>query len=119
MPNIDLDHLDRMRRAYRKDVADYLQAKAMLGETVTYTELTETFGRNPRMWGDPLGGIALACWDRDLPILSVLVVNKNTNRPSEGAVLYHDLGLTSPDLIDAERERCFAFDWSQFPESIA
>lgn len=102
----------RMENAYRSDVARFLVRSASKGNLVTYGELTAEFGGVDRGWGNTLGGIALRCNKAKLPLLSVIVVSKATNRPSVDAVLYEDLGLADIHDIESEQARCFAFDWS-------
>ena len=109
---LDDEKREKMRKQYRADLAIYLQGLAMIGETRTYTQLTEKFGRGPRLWGDPLGGITLKCHELAVPLLPVLIVNKQTGNPSADALLYKDLGLMTDEELEAEQERCFDFDWS-------
>ncbi|HWJ72926.1 MAG TPA: hypothetical protein VNX29_07155 [Kaistia sp.] len=112
MPNISIAHRRRMKNAFDPEVARYLAAAATEGRKVSYGELSEKFGRTPRGWGDPLGGIAIRCHEAGLPLLSVIVVNAASGLPSVDAVLYADLGLSKDDEA-AEQQRCFAFDWTK------
>jgi len=104
-----------MKNSYRHDIADHLAALATKGDTMTYGELAGLFGGTARSWGNVLGGIAIRCKEAQLPLLSVIVVNATTGMPSVDALLYDDLGLTTDEQLKAERERCFAFDWSRTP----
>jgi 5-methylcytosine-specific restriction protein A len=109
---IERSHFEVMRQRYRPDVAVRLAQLADERRTITYSELTEEFGRGPRLWGDPLGGIAIRCFEAGLPLLSVLVVNASNGLPSVDAVLYRDLGVQGDEAAKAEQRRCFEFDWS-------
>ncbi|MES0094588.1 hypothetical protein [Mesorhizobium sp. M0030] len=127
MPNADEDfiggsgltsqisaaHFLKMKNSFRLDVARFLAGLALGKATITYGELSKKFGIATRGWGDILGGIAIRCHEAGYPLLSVVVVNAATRMPSEGAVLYIDLGLTSKAGIVEEQSKCFEFDWSQ------
>jgi len=102
---------EKMTRAYRLDVAKFIAVAARNQRFVTYQDLESEFGIIARNWGDILGGIAIRLREHGLPLLPVVVVLKGTTMPSEGAVLYDDLGLTSSEDIMAEQRRCFDFDW--------
>ncbi|MER8412772.1 hypothetical protein [Mesorhizobium sp. M1342] len=115
MPEISSKDLKKMRNSFRLDVAKHLAAKAQERSLVTYGELTEEFGGIDRGWGNTLGGIALRCHDAELPCLSVIVVSKGTGQPSVDALLYKDLGLSSPSEIEAEQQRCFDQNWKSTP----
>jgi hypothetical protein len=104
-----------MIRAYRHDVACYLATLAKKRGTITYSDLAGKFGGTARGWGDPLGGIALRLHDKGLPMLSVLVVARETGMPSIDAMLYEDLGLVTEDDVRAEQSRCHDFDWTTTP----
>ncbi|WP_371054543.1 hypothetical protein [Rhodosalinus sp. K401] len=49
-----------------------------------------------------------------LPLLPVLVVNKETGVPSEDADFYRRLGLDR-DGIELEQQNCFEHDWTNAP----
>ncbi len=112
MGQISAAHYLKMKNSFRLDVAQHLAAVAAAGDAITYGELSTKFKVATRGWGDILGGIAIRCHDAGYPLLSVIVVNAATRRPSEGAVLYSDLGLDSKERIVEEQKRCFQFDWS-------
>ncbi len=111
MPNISERDYRRMKDSFDPAVARFLAEVAASGNTVTYGQLSEKFGRSPRGWGNVLGGIAIRCHDAGLPLLPVIVVNAATRLPSVDAVLYADLGV-SLDAMREEQSRCLAFDWS-------
>lgn len=115
MPRISASHLKKMRNSYRHEIARFLAKKATSGFVVTYGELTQQFGGTDRGWGDTLGGIALRCREAEVPLLSVIVVSKATGMPSVDAVLYEDLGLSDPNAIRSEQQRCFDYDWVASP----
>lgn len=115
MPEISEAHRRKMERAFRFDVAQHIAAAAARRETITYGDLTREFGGTDRGWGDTLGGIALRCHKGGWPVLSVLVVSKQTGLPSPDARLYLDLGLHNVDAMVAEQQRCFAVDWTKTP----
>ena len=113
MPEVSEADLRRMRNSFRFDVAQRLAAVAGERRTITYGELTDEFGIPTRSWGWILGGIALRCHKEELPILSVLAVNKATGLPSPAARLYRDLGIDGDDAMRAEQQRCLASDWTK------
>ncbi|RWN11440.1 MAG: hypothetical protein EOR94_27460 [Mesorhizobium sp.] len=113
MGQISATHYLKMKNSFRLDVARFLAAVATGKAKVTYGELSRKFGVNTRGWGDILGGIAIRCHEAGYPLLSVIVVNAATKMPSEDAVLYADLGVTSKESIIEEQAKCFEFDWSQ------
>ena len=115
MPEISETHRRKMEKAFRFDVAQYIAAAAARRETVTYGDLTREFGGTDRGWGDTLGGIALRCHKAGWPLLSVLVVSKQTGLPSPDARLYKDLGLNSIDDLLAAQQHCFTVDWAKTP----
>lgn len=115
MGQISAAHYLKMKNSFRLDVARHLAAVAAARGTITYGELSTKFNVATRGWGDILGGIAIRCRDAGYPLLSVVVVNAATRRPSEDAVLYADLGLEPKERIVEEQERCFLFDWSKTP----
>lgn len=102
-----------MEDAYRLDVAKFLVKKALLGSLVTYGELTAQFGGINQGWGNTLSGIALRCHKARLPLLSVIVVSKDTGMPSIDAIVYEDLGLSNSTEIADEQARCFEYDWKK------
>lgn len=115
MPHISQTRLLKMKNSYRHDVARRLAEAALNRRHVTYGELARMFGGTARSWGDVLGGIAIRCHDAGLPLLSVIVVNAKSRRPSNDAVLYRDLGLADDTAVAAEQERCFNHDWRATP----
>ena len=115
MPRVSERDYRRMKNSYDHTIAKALVEVARAGITITYGELGKRYGRTSRGWGDVLGGIAIRCRERGVPMLSVLVVNASTGLPSTDAILYEDLGLATPDDVSAEQQRCFAFDWSNTP----
>ncbi|CCV06479.1 hypothetical protein MESS2_320005 [Mesorhizobium metallidurans STM 2683] len=109
MPRISAAKYRKMKNSYRPDVARYLSQRTGV---ISYGELSKQFGINPRSWGDIVGGIAIRTSENRLPILSVIVVNAMTGKPSKDAIQYEELGLISDELIAEEQVKCFAFDWS-------
>lgn len=77
-------------------------------QTKTYKEMAEQFGGLPVGMGVPLSRIANYCHSKSLPLLSVLIVSKDTGLPSDPR-FYSDLGV---DDLEAEIKNCFEFDWS-------
>ena len=55
------------------------------------------------MLGSFLGPIMFLCEEKNLPPLTVLVVNKETGLPGEG--------LTTLENVNRDREKVFAHDW--------
>jgi hypothetical protein len=112
MPAIGREQLQAMRDAFDIRIARYLVKAALNERKITYGELAGQFGGIARSFGNRLGGITLWCHDRALPKLPVIVVNKQTGKPSLAAVLYKDLGLLNDRDITREQQKCFAYDWS-------
>lgn len=104
-----------MRNRYRPDVASFLASKATQGQLVTYSELSEEFGGTARNWGGVLGGIVVRCSGANVPLLPVIVVRKDTARPSDDAALYPEFGIETREQMFAEQQRCFQFNWSTTP----
>lgn len=113
MPELSAEKLAKMRESVDPRILKYLAKAASARRKVTYGELAAQFGGIARGYGNRLGGVTLWCHDRGLPKLPVLVVNKETGRPSLGAVLYKDLGLISADDIAAEQRKCFEMQWDE------
>ena len=109
---IDDAHYQRMKRSYSSEIAQFLADNAVEGKSVTYRQLADRFGGIAQGYGDKLGGITIFCRDNGLPLLPVIVVNKSTGRPSDGAQLYFDFGIKSESAMDLEQARCFQFNWS-------
>ena len=59
-----------------------------------------------------LGEVATFCEKRDLPALTVLVVNGGTGKPGEG--------YPGPEDVDAEREYVFGYSkwFEEVPSSV-
>lgn len=119
MTQISASHYLKMKNSFRLDVARFLTSIAVEGRTATYGELSENFSVATRGWGNILGGIVIRCHEANLPLLPVIVVNAASKMPSEDALIYRRLGLTSPELIAEEQARCFQFDWSKTPLGTA
>lgn len=115
MSQISTAHYRKMKNSYRHDVAKFLAARAANKEFITYGELADKFGGVARGWGDALGGIAIRCYEAHLPILSVIVINAGTRKPSADAVLYDDLGLKSDQDIESEQNRVLEYAWQNSP----
>lgn len=103
---------EKMKKAYRLDVAKFIAKAAHAQRKLTYSDLENEFGIIARAWGDVLSGIAVRCHEAGLPRLPVIVVRSDTGMPSLDAVLYEDLGIGSQALIIAEQAKVFGFDWS-------
>ncbi len=110
MAKVGKAHYQRMKKQYDLSVAKYLANAAREKRLITYSDLEEEFGTSARRWGDPLGGIAIRCHENHLPILSVIVVSKGKDTPSEAAVLYQDLGIIGFEAMKQEQRRVFDFD---------
>ena len=81
-----------------------LALAAMTRTVLTYEEVADLTGL-PNNSGNVLGYIYYYCVQHELPILSSLVVDKHTGKPSSG--LYDNMG------IPVEHRRCFDHDWLQ------
>ena len=100
---------------YRLDVAAFIAKAAVSRKTLTYGELSEEFGVANQGCGKILSSIACRCRKHGLPILSVLVVSKDSGLPSMDAKIYPSMGFQSPQDLEEEQKRCFEFNWSDTP----
>lgn len=68
------------------DIAVILIAAAGRRETITYNQLSEKLNRQiaPINLGHPIGELSYKSYDLDLPLISVLVVNQDTQIPGDG-----------------------------------
>ena len=80
-----------------------LTLAAMTRTILTYEEVAKLTGL-PQNSGSTLGHLYFYCAKHDLPLLSALVVQKDTGRP-------HPHGPYESMDIPAEHRRCFAHDW--------
>ncbi len=72
--------------------------------TYTYGELAGVLGMGGAgVMAGFLGPIMYYCQEKNLPPLTVLVVNKDDGRPGEG--------LTTLEDVNKDREMVFAHDW--------
>jgi hypothetical protein len=85
-----------------------LTAAAMQRQTLTYEILAQkVYQRDAQgVLNQILGHIAFYCIENDLPLLTVLVVNKGTGQPG-----WNIPADRTPGSIDQERERVYATDW--------
>ena len=92
----------------------YLIAKATNRQIIPYDELRELMGyADSRPMGVILGCIMNYCKQNELPILTIIVVNKKTGIPGEG--------FTAEDLKDyhQKREDVFNYPWYKLvPPSV-
>jgi len=73
-------------------------------KSYTYGDVAEILGMGGAgVLAQFLGPIMWYCEDRELPPLTLLVVNQETGQPSEG--------LTTSGNFDEDRERVFKRDW--------
>jgi hypothetical protein len=81
-----------------------LISKAHNRQIMTYEELQSLLHYGGAgVFDQKLGHIMYFCSQHELPLLTALVVNKNTGKPGGGFVLKGDL--------DATRELVFKYDW--------
>lgn len=106
-------HYARMKRAYRGEIAAFIAGRASEDGPLTYGDLAKNFGGIARGYGDRLGGITIFCHEHKLPLLPVVVVSKNSRKPSAGALLYRDLGIEDDSAMAIEQSKVKAFDWSR------
>jgi putative restriction endonuclease len=86
-------------------------------QVLTYEILADLIGMGPEGKGagtlaQPLGLVMEYCKARQLPPLTVLVVNKNTGQPGKG--------LTTIQELHSDRERVFNQKWLEMrPPQVA
>ena len=83
-----------------------LALAAMTRTVLSYEEVADLTGL-PNNSGHVLGRIYYYCARHKLPLLSVLVVDKHTGKPSPD--LYDDMD------IPEQQRRCFRHDWLKQP----
>ncbi len=79
-----------------------LVGRAHNRQTITYGELGGLMHYGAGVLDRPLGHLYFYCEQNGLPVLSVLVVEKDTGLPKGG------VGDRDPDV---EREKVFRYDW--------
>lgn len=89
-----------------------LVARAALQATIHYTQLQGAIGWRgaDQGFGSVLNLIARYCRAKRLSDLTILVVRKDTGRPSSGNTI---------DDVDKERERVFEREWFKVPPPSA
>ena len=101
MPNYFSSHPTHIGRA--QQMWQILVGCAHRRETLTYGLLAEMIGVPvPISLAYPLGQIQNWCLSQGFPVLTILVVRKNTGKPGSGAI--------SED-VDSTREAVYAFNW--------
>tara|TARA_R100000322_G_scaffold75912_5_gene47549 strand:+ start:13642 stop:13974 length:333 start_codon:yes stop_codon:yes gene_type:complete len=99
---------------FSPEQAAFLAIAATEQRLVTYGEFADRFGGIAQGWGAKLTEMGEWLKDQGLPLLPVLVVNKQTRLPSADANFYRRLGLDEEGL-KREQQACFNFDWSTQP----
>lgn len=93
-----------MTRSERAQLAwQVLVAAAHNRQVLTYSILADHIGMGPGTLAEVLGCIMHYCAQKNLPPLTVLVVNKDTGLPGAGLRTLEDL--------PRDRERVFAEEW--------
>lgn len=95
--------------------AAYLSRAAARRQLVTYGEFAHEFGGIAHGQGPNLTAMGDRLKKEGLPLLPVLVVNKETKLPSPDASFYARLGLGGEAALRKEQQRCFDFDWTTQP----
>ncbi len=106
MLNLFKDNSTQPTRALQ--IWQILIGKAVNRQTMTYESLADLIGfKGAGTLGEYLGHILYFCKQNNLPLLTVLVVNKETGLPGKG------LEDALPPTVDfhAERERVFNHKW--------
>lgn len=91
----------------RKYPFDDRGSQSGICELIAYGELAEIMGRpgGGNMLGRQLGIVGRYCVMNNLPPLNIIVVNKNSELPGDGAV------LRSGRTIEDEMSAVASFDW--------
>jgi len=94
-------------------------------EIITYSELSSSIGGllNPRNLDHPLGDLSAICRENGLPLISAIVVNKDTMMPGDGFIKYFYNHLKSKNEKDAQTIKCIneviSFDnWDKLKEIL-
>lgn len=93
--------------------ANFLARAAREGRKVTYGEFAGRFGLANQGCGLVLTEMGERLKLFGLPLLPVIVVNKETGLPSKDATFYARLGLANDDDIMTAQQDCFDYDWSK------
>ncbi len=91
------------------DLWPHLISQARLRETIYYDELSEKIYHHPAplALNSSLNKLCAYCKGKNLPLLSILAVSKETGEPGAGLDVYPD--------VPGETERVFAYDWLCVP----
>ena len=88
-----------------QQVADVLVEAALSHRCISFTEIWEHTGVGRGQIGKRLSAIGRRCQQLKLPIITVLVVYKGTNRVGKGYVEFEPNFPKHPELAEAEKER--------------
>ena len=80
---------------------------------ITYGKMAPQIGTNAQNVARYLDPIAAYLINQGLPILPVLVVRADTDRPGDGYYRWRPRGT-----IDAEREKVINHDWNALPDTV-
>ena len=89
---------------------------------ITYGELAQLlpYEINPRNLDNPLGTLSNICKDLDLPLISTIVVNKDTFMPGAGYFIYFFPGIKEPQRVEIFLEQfnkvVECSDWASLAE---
>lgn len=98
-----------------QQVADVLVEAALSRRCISFTEIWERTGVGRGQIGKRLSTIGRRCKQLKLPIITVLVVYKGTNRVGKGYVEFEPKFPEHPELAEAEKERVWANkEWDFF-----
>ncbi|MFW6413218.1 MAG: hypothetical protein ACOC0V_03705 [Oceanicaulis sp.] len=101
-------------------LAYHIVQAARRRRTLTYAELGEAVGLIARGLGLHLAALETWCAENGLPPLTLLVVKRDTGRPSdEGRYQGRRYGEMSPDEIDRLQREVFDHDWDRYGKVFA
>lgn len=101
-------------------IADILVNAAKQGKTVTFTEIMNELHISRRYIGEYLSHIGQKCRELDLPIITSIVVYKNSNIVGKGYSEFAPDFVKNPQIAKDEQKKVFAQDsWEELSKSVA
>lgn len=101
-------------------IAEILVEGALQNRTVTFTELMKNLGIGRRKLGEYLSHIGHKCQDLKLPIITVIVVYKQSGKVGKGYDEFEPNYKKNPKLVEDEQNRVFGQkNWNGLFDGVA
>lgn len=98
-------------------IADILVEAALKGKTVTFTEIMEKLHIGRRYLGDYLSHIGQKCEELGLPIITVIVVYKNSGKVGSGYAEF-DPNYTKQSVEEAQKKVFSQDSWEGLSQNV-